>query len=56
MGPHYLHRFFSPKSVAIVGASERVESVGYRLLLNMQEAGYDGACILSTINGKVCWG
>ena len=50
MGPHYLHRFFSPKSVAIVGASERPDSVGYRLLLNMQEAGFDGG--LYPVNNK----
>ncbi len=42
MGPHYLNCFFSPKSVAIVGASEREDSVGQRLLLNMQEAGFTG--------------
>ncbi|MCX7089531.1 MAG: GNAT family N-acetyltransferase [Methylococcales bacterium] len=42
MGPHYLSRFFTPQSVAIVGASEREDSVGYRLLLNMQEAGFKG--------------
>ncbi len=42
MGPHYLSPFFTPKAVAIVGASERPESVGYRLLLNMQEAGFKG--------------
>jgi acetyltransferase len=42
MSTHYLNRFFVPKSVAIVGASERKESVGYRLLLNMQEAGFKG--------------
>ncbi|MDQ7090335.1 MAG: bifunctional acetate--CoA ligase family protein/GNAT family N-acetyltransferase [Methylococcales bacterium] len=42
MGPHYLSPFFTPKSVAIVGASERTESVGYRLLLNMQEAKFKG--------------
>ncbi|GAB6139517.1 bifunctional acetate--CoA ligase family protein/GNAT family N-acetyltransferase [Methylosoma difficile] len=42
MGPHYLSRFFTPRSVAIVGASERIDSVGYRLLLNMQEAGFAG--------------
>ena len=50
MGPHYLHRFFIPKSVAIVGASERIESVGYRLLLNMQEAGFSGN--LYPVNNK----
>ncbi len=50
MGPHYLNRFFTPKSVAIVGASERESSVGYRLLLNMQEAGFKGG--LYPVNNK----
>ncbi|MCX7074954.1 MAG: bifunctional acetate--CoA ligase family protein/GNAT family N-acetyltransferase [Methylococcales bacterium] len=50
MGPHYLNRFFTPKSVAIVGASERPESVGYRLLLNMQEAEFQGG--LYPVNNK----
>jgi acetyltransferase len=50
MGPHYLSRFFTPKSVAIVGASERPDSVGYRLLLNMQEAGFSGG--LYPVNNK----
>ncbi len=50
MGPHYLSSFFTPKSVAIVGASERPESVGYRLLLNMQEAGFGGG--LYPVNNK----
>jgi acetyltransferase len=50
MGPHYLSPFFTPKSVAIVGASEREDSVGYRLLLNMQEAGFMGG--LYPVNHK----
>ena len=50
MGPHYLSRFFTPKTVAIVGASEREDSVGYRLLLNMQEAGFSGG--LYPVNHK----
>ena len=50
MGPHYLNRFFTPKSVAIIGASERDNSVGYRLLLNMQEAGFKGG--LYPVNNK----
>jgi acetyltransferase len=33
-----------------VGASERPESVGYRLLLNMQEAGFSGG--LYPVNNK----
>ena len=50
MGPHYLQHFCTPNSVAIVGASERENSVGYRLLLNMQEAGFSGG--LYPINPK----
>lgn len=50
MTPHYLNHFFTPKTVAIVGASERPESVGYRLLLNMQEAGFSGG--LYPVNNK----
>ncbi len=50
MGPHYLNHFFTPKSVAIVGASERPESVGYRILLNMQEAQFQGG--LYPVNNK----
>ena len=50
MGPHYLNRFFTPKSVAIVGASERIDSVGHRLLINMQEAGFKGG--LYPVNNK----
>jgi acetyltransferase len=50
MGPHYLQHFFTPRSVAIVGASEREDSVGYRLLINMQEAGFRGG--LYPVNPK----
>ncbi len=50
MGPHYLNRFFTPKTVAIVGASEREASVGCRLLVNMQEAGFTGG--LYPVNNK----
>lgn len=50
MGPHYLNRFFTPQSVAIIGASARPDSVGYRLLLNMQEAGFTGG--LYPVNPK----
>jgi acetyltransferase len=50
MGPHYLSRFFTPRSVAIVGASAREDSVGYRLLFNMQQAGFSGG--LYPINNR----
>ncbi|MFA5984670.1 MAG: bifunctional acetate--CoA ligase family protein/GNAT family N-acetyltransferase [Methylococcaceae bacterium] len=41
-GSHYLSQFFTPKSVAIVGASERPDSVGHQILFNMQAAGFKG--------------
>ncbi len=42
MRPHYLNNFFHPHSIAIVGASERPESVGHRLMLNIIESGFTG--------------
>lgn len=40
--PHPLHTLFSPRSVAIVGAGEKVGSLGRTLVVNMQAAGYQG--------------
>ncbi len=37
-----LESFFSPKSVAIVGASRQKGKVGYEILTNMMAAGYPG--------------
>ncbi|WP_374089335.1 GNAT family N-acetyltransferase [Methylomicrobium lacus] len=56
MGPHYLSRFFSPRSVAIVGASERPDSVGHRLLLNMQEAGFKGGIFPVNLKHEILLG
>jgi len=35
---HYLAPLFEPKSVALIGASERAEKVGGRLLQNLLDA------------------
>ena len=35
MGVENLNKIFNPKSIAVVGASEKKESVGYRLLYNL---------------------
>jgi len=43
MGQHYLSTLFSPKSVAVIGASERPDSVGNVVFRNMLEGGYQGA-------------
>jgi len=42
MGPHYLDRFFAPRSVAVIGASDRPDSVGMRVFANLLEAGFQG--------------
>lgn len=42
MKPHYLSAFFSPQSVAIVGASERSNSISGLTLSNMLASGYRG--------------
>ncbi len=42
MGPHYLNNFFQPSAIAIIGASERSDSVGYHLLSNLSHSGYRG--------------
>ncbi len=42
MGQHYLSTLFSPKSVAVIGASERPDSVGNVVFRNMLEGGYQG--------------
>ena len=47
---HYLKSMFEPQSVAIVGASERHDSIGAVLIRNMLDARYNGA--LHAINPK----
>ena len=43
MGQHYLSTLFSPKSVAIIGASDRADSVGAIVFKNMLESGFKGS-------------
>ena len=42
MGQHYLRMLFSPKSVAVIGASERADTVGEIVYRNMLGSGYTG--------------
>ena len=42
MGQHYLRMLFSPKSVAVIGASERANTVGGIVFRNMLGSGYTG--------------
>jgi hypothetical protein len=50
MSQHYLNPLFAPKSVAVFGASDRVDSVGQIVFQNMLESGYQGA--LYPVNAK----
>jgi len=42
MGQHYLSTLFSPGSVAVIGASDRAESVGGIVFKNMLQGGFKG--------------
>ncbi|MGZ8983564.1 MAG: bifunctional acetate--CoA ligase family protein/GNAT family N-acetyltransferase [Methylotenera sp.] len=43
MGQHHLKPLFAPKSVAVFGASDRIDSVGQIVFQNMLQSGYQGA-------------
>src|SRR5690349_13117726 len=43
MGQHYLRMLFSPKSVAVIGASDRANTVGEVVFRNMLVSGYKGS-------------
>lgn len=42
MKKHYLNKVFEPRSVAVIGASERESSVGAQVLRNIRESGFAG--------------
>jgi acetyltransferase len=50
MPDHYLDRFFNPRSIAVIGASDDPHSVGMRVLANLKQAGFDGE--LLAVNPK----
>ncbi|NOS72962.1 MAG: acetate--CoA ligase family protein, partial [Methyloglobulus sp.] len=43
MAQHYLKPLFSPKSVVVFGASDRIDSVGQIVFQNMLQSGFQGA-------------
>jgi acetyltransferase len=50
MGKHYLSTLFSPRSVAVFGASDREDSVGQVVFKNMLASGFSGS--LYPVNSK----
>jgi acetyltransferase len=60
MGPHYLDRLFSPHSIAVFGASDKPDSVGGRVLANLQASGFGGPLYpvnpkYATVAGLTCY-
>jgi acetyltransferase len=60
MGEHYLHRIFSPDSVAVIGATPRADSVGSRVFGNMIDAGFKGELVgvnpkYPEVDGRPCY-
>ncbi|MGH6923257.1 MAG: acetate--CoA ligase family protein [Propylenella sp.] len=61
MKPHRLERMFNPRSVAVLGASEDVASVGGRVFNNLITDGFSGPVIPvnphhKTVRGRDCFG
>ncbi|HEX5136011.1 MAG TPA: bifunctional acetate--CoA ligase family protein/GNAT family N-acetyltransferase [Planctomycetota bacterium] len=55
MTPHYLDRLFSPRSVAVFGASDDASSAGGRVFANILEGGFEGALYpINTSRREVC--
>ncbi len=57
---HYLSPLFEPRSVAIIGATERADALGAILLRNMRESGFKGALHAvnpryQTVQGIACY-
>ena len=57
---HYLQPLLAPRSVALVGASERSGSVGEMMLTQLVERGYAGDVYpinprYETLNGLLCY-
>ncbi len=60
MKPHRLKKLFNPQSVAVLGASDDVTSVGGRVFKNLVESGFSGPVIPvnpshKTVGGRDCF-
>ena len=54
MGTHNLQRLFDPKSIAVIGASNRKGSVGYILLHNLIGTEYEGVVYPVNLSAHRC--
>lgn len=51
MPTRYMQRFFDPRSIAVVGASEREDSLGRTVLQNLIDAGFPGTLMAVNRHG-----
>ena len=56
MRPHPLHNLFAPKHIAVIGASDRSNSVGQRLLTNLLASSFNGKITPVNIRHKIVGG
>lgn len=59
MSQHYLDKLFSPRAIAVFGASQRPQAVGTLIYRNLRDGGYQGALHpvnpkYSTLDGQTC--
>ena len=55
MSIHHLEHIFKPKSIAVIGASERQGSVGSVIMNNLIEAKFPGKIFPINPNHKMLW-
>ncbi len=60
MNKHYLEKIFSPSSIAVIGASDRANSVGMKVFKNLLTANFEGKLYAvnpkhQQIQGQVCF-
>ena len=51
-----LHSFFNPKTVAVIGANDREDSVGYSIFKNIKESAYEGKVFPVNIKSQIVQG
>ncbi|TVP51268.1 MAG: GNAT family N-acetyltransferase [Halomonas sp.] len=51
MSTRFLHHFFEPRTIAVIGASEKPASLGGLVLRNIQEAGFKGTLWAVNLKG-----
>jgi acetyltransferase len=44
LSTRFLHHFFEPRTLAVIGASEKPQSLGGLVIRNLQEGGFPGEC------------